>query len=122
MSIVDITAFIAPYTAINIYWALPLMLCVTIVLYFIGFLFGKKEPDVKEYFSVLFNAYENTGLRKFWAALLFSFFYIIGFIYFLLVKIAWYPAQWIRRFIKFLFYDGTKLEIDENRKKLKDRE
>ena len=93
------------------------ILCSMNFLLFIGFLFGKEEYKLDEYFKILFDVYSRTKLRKLWGALLFGIMYIIGIIYLAFIKIAWYPAQWIRQFMRFIFYNTAELQREQDSKK-----
>jgi len=99
-----------------------LILCSMNFLLFISFLFGKEEYKLDEYFKMLFGAYSRTKLRKLWGALLFGIMYIGGIICLVFIKIAWYPAQWIRQFIRFTFYNTAELQREQDLKNLKDKE
>jgi len=102
--------------------AILLMLCATSILLFVSFLFGKKEIILNEYFTTLFDVYGRTKLRKFWGALLFGFMYSVGILYLVFIKIAWYPAKWIRFIIFFIFYDKEKVQRQIDLEKLKDKD
>jgi len=98
------------------------ILCLTNFLLFISFLFGKEEYKLDKYFKILFDAYSRTKLRKLWGALLFGIMYISGIICLVFIKIAWYPSQLIRKFMRFTFYNTTELQREQDLKNLKDKE
>jgi len=98
------------------------VLCSMNFLLFISFLFGKEEYKLDEYFKILFDVYSRTKLRKLWGALLFGIAYIGGIICLIFIKIAWYPAQLIRQFMRFTFYNTAELQREQDLKNLKDKE
>jgi hypothetical protein len=91
------------------YLTIIIILCAINLFFFISFLFGKEEIKLDNYFKTLFNVYSRTKLRKFWGALLFTFMYFSGIVYLIFIKIAWYPAKWLRQLIKFVFYNSLEL-------------
>jgi predicted membrane protein len=78
---------------------------------FIGFLIGLKKPvDSDKYFQAMFTGYRKSKLRWLWKTLVFGFEYIIGIIILFIINTAFYPADLIRKIIKYLFVSGTKNE------------
>jgi len=89
--------------------AIGIILSATSIFFFVSFLFGKEEYKLDNYFKTLFDVYSRTNLRKFWGALLFALMYIGGIVYLVFIKMAWYPAKWLRQVMKFTFYSTAEL-------------
>ena len=98
-----------------------IILGATSFFFFLSFLFGKEEFKLDNYFKTLFDVYSRTKLRKFWGALLFSIMYFGGIVYLVFIKIAWYPAKWLRYIMKFTFYSTAELQREKDLKDLKDK-
>ena len=79
---------------------------------FIGFLIGLKKPiDIEIYFQAMFVGYRASKLRWFWKTLIFGIEYLFGMLVLMLINATFYPADAIRKAIKWLFVrneDETK--------------
>jgi len=79
--------------------------------YFLMFLFNrKKEVKVSKYFQVMFKSFKSSELRIGWSSTIFALMYITGLLVTGFIKSTWYPAQWLRGLLGYIFFSNKRLE------------
>lgn len=87
------------------------------VVLYLGFLLNLKKPvNISMYFQAMFKSYKASELRGFWKGSILGIEYVIGILLAGLIKSAWYPAQWTRKFIGFVLFSNKKKDRLEKEK------